>query len=567
MTWTLQEEVVLREYVEAGKPFALIAFELKKTVACVKQKAYRMGLRRLVGEGAASAAAVRNLNKHLLSKEDLASRIAKLLKNEIPEEVGARRLTDEELLGYTSGIEGLGLFLKDLCSVELQDYQLRIVERLMGPRPLVCVTGRQVGKDFTIACFSLWEAITKANSKTLIISAAQRQSDLLNDRILAFIAGRDELYSSVEKSGREELRFKNASTTFFLPTTGLIRGYTEVDRVFFNEARDIPELAYDAVTPMLSRRNGRLAVFSTPLGRAGRLWELWNSLLYEKIQVRSDQNRFLNKDFLVAERDRMSNASYRCEYEGEFVASQQNYFDPESIQKAAEDYALSTQAEEGVQYAFGIDWGRKADASVIVVLARDVPMPQGPADGPTTIGRVDGVLTTVPARKTPPRARLQRPGVRVQFIKSFEGVNFTEQVEYVVYLARTFNPLMIVAEETGLGMGPCDSLKKQLGRPVVPFKTTSQSKIEIYGLLRNRFDRGEITIPLDPLRLKRELELLEYDTLPSGAVRIGHPSGEHDDFPDALALANWAFKPQPKVFRLIAQNVGEPYGRGAVLRY
>ncbi len=160
-----------------------------------------------------------------------------------------------------------------------------------------------------------------------------------------------------------------------------------------------------------------------------------------------------------------------------------------------------------------------------------------------------------------------RPGVRVQFIKSFEGVNFTEQVAYVAYLARVFNPMMIVAEETGLGMGPCDSLKKQLGRPVVPFKTTSQSKLEIYGLLRNRFDRGEITIPLDPLRLKRELELLEYDTLPSGAVRIGHPSGEHDDFPDALALANWAFKPQPKVFRLIAENVGQQYGRRVVLRY
>jgi hypothetical protein len=481
-------------------------------------KASRLGLHRSIGDGVIDPASARNLSnarKQVFSTEDIASRIAKLLKNEISEEVGIRRLTDEELLAYTNGSEGLGLFLRDLCGVELQDYQVRIVECLMNPRPLVCVTGRQVGKDFTIACFSLWESITRANSKTLVLSAAQRQSDLLNDRILAFVAGNDQLYASVEKSGREELRFKNNSAIYFLPATGLIRGYTEVSRVFFNEARDIPESAYDAVTPMLSRRNGQLAVFSTPLGRAGRLWELWNSPLYEKVQVPSSANKYLDKAFLEAERDRMGNASYRCEYEGEFIASQANYFEPESIQKAAVDYDMSLTREDGMRYAIGIDWGRKQDASVMLVLG----------------GRT---LVAVPGK--PPEQEL-----RVQFIKSFEGVSFVDQVGYVDYLLKTFEPFKIIPETNGLGAGPCDTLKKRFGALIEPFTTTNSSKIDVYGALRSSFDRGEMTIPMEPLRLMRELQLLEYDTLPSGMVRIGHPNGEHDDHPDALALAAWAF--------------------------
>ena len=232
--------------------------------------------------------------------------------------------------------------------------------------------------------------------------------------------------------------------------------------------------------------------------------------------MRSDQNKYLDKAFLEAEHDRMGSASYRCEYEGEFIASQANYFEPESIQKAAVDYDPSLTREDGLRYAIGIDWGRKQDASVMLVLGGRMVAPVPPDSKPTQ-------------------------ELRVQFIKSFEGVSFVDQVGYVDYLNKTFDPFKIIPETNGLGAGPCDTLEKRFGALVEPFTTTNASKIEVYGALRSRFDRGEMTIPMEPLRLMRELQLLEYDTLPSGMVRIGHPSGEHDDFPDALALAAWAF--------------------------
>jgi hypothetical protein len=501
MSWTSAEVEILKEYYSQGKAVEFIAHELKRTPAAIKLKASRLGLRRQ--RAGPDSATIQTLKR--LSEKDIASRIASLLGEAPRLEVEAKVFSDDELMAFVDGIGGLTRFLKDLIGVELQNYQVEICEKLIGSRPLVCVTGRQVGKDFTIGCFSLWEAVTLANSRILIVSAAQRQSDLLNDRILAFIASNDQLYLSIEKAGREALRFKNGSAIYFLPATGLIRGYTEITRAFFNEARDIPELAYDAVTPMLSRRNGQLAVFSTPLGRTGKLWELWTSPLYEKAQVRSEQNKYLDRAFLDAERDRMSNGSYRCEYEGEFVASEANYFDLGAIQKCAEDYDLPLLPENGVRYSIGIDWGRKQDASVMIVVAA-------------------------------------YPGaVKVAAIKSFEGVSFEEQLPAVRYLDDLYKPVSIVAEETGLGMGPCDRLEK-MGVRITRFKTTNASKIEIYDYLRREFDKRLLTIPLSPIRLKRELELLEYETLPSGSVRIGHPGGEHDDFADALALALWGLR-------------------------
>lgn len=545
MTWTRAQCDLLRDLHAQGKTAEYIALQLKKSAPAVRMKAFRLGLHRSIGDGAIDPASARNLrekHKRAFNTENIAGRIAALLNNEISEEIGIRRLTDEELLAYTNGSEGLGLFLRDLCGVELQDYQVQICERLMGPRPLVCIKGRQIGADYTIACFTLWESIVKPNSRILVVSAAQRQSDLLNDRILAFIAGNDQLYASVQKSGREELRFKNGSGIWFLPSTGVIRGFTEVTRVFFNEARDIPESAYDAVTPMLSRRNGSLAVFSTPLGCAGRLWELWNSPLYEKVQVRSDQNRYLEKTFLEAERERMSNESFRCEYGGEFLSGQTTFFDGASVQRACQDYPLLLQPEEGWRYSIGCDWARTVDSSVIVVLGGFDPNKVRSVGQAQTIGRTEDAFHAVPVKKAEPGVvNAISQELKVQYIRIFENTSFDDQLLAIKHVIDVFRPFRLVSEANGLGLMPTETLKKQYGQLIEAFQTNSTSKLEICNLLRSRLERGEIVIPAEPTRLRHELEMYEYQVLAS-SVRLGGPQGTHDDTVIAACLANWAFE-------------------------
>ena len=524
-TWSKQHKDVLRDYYAQGKSISTIAHELGHTPGSVKTMLSRMGLKRSAPSINPDSQTVSTMSKKRAKERDIASRIASLLGESPKIEVEARVFSDLELMRFADrDNDGLQIFLHDLLDIELQDYQLDIARALQGTKNLVVVSGRQIGKDYVIATFALWESIVRPNSKIVIVSAAERQSFLLNDRILSFIAGNDQLYVTILKASRDELRFKNGSAVYFLPATGYIRGYTEVTRVFVNEARDVPDTTYDAITPMLSRRNGHLAVFSTPLGRVGHLWDIWNSPLYEKVHVRSEQNAYLDKDFLKGEQERMSNASYQCEYEGEFVSSQTNYFEPTSIQKALVDYTLTLQREDGKTYAIGIDWGRKVDASVMTVVSRD---PSG--------------------------------ALKVEYIKSYEGVSFQDQLPTVGQLRDTFGPIAIVAEETGLGLGPCDALERS-GVRILRFKTTNESKTKIYDNLRKLFNRLEITIPMDPFRLKHELTLLEYEALPSGAIRIGHGSGGHDDFSDSLALACWAFTFRTEPFSLrITQRPANPF--------
>lgn len=39
--------------------------------------------------------------------------------------------------------------------------------------------------------------------------------------------------------------------------------------------------------------------------------------------------------------------------------------------------------------------------------------------------------------------------------------------------------------------------------------------------------------------LSEELEIFEYEVLPSGKIRYTHPQGFHDDCVISLAMANW----------------------------
>jgi hypothetical protein len=72
--------------------------------------------------------------------------------------------------------------------------------------------------------------------------------------------------------------------------------------------------------------------------------------------------------------------------------------------------------------------------------------------------------------------------------------------------------------------------------PVQPFTTTHASKAQAIEALALAFERGEILIVNDPV-LVRELVAYQAERLPSGLLRYGAPSGQHDDTVMALALA------------------------------
>ena len=93
----------------------------------------------------------------------------------------------------------------------------------------------------------------------------------------------------------------------------------------------------------------------------------------------------------------------------------------------------------------------------------------------------------------------------------------------------------IIAETNAMG-GPIVEALQNAGLPVTPFTTTQASKSTIIDGLALAFERGDISLPANPV-LIGELQAYESKRLPSGAMRYSAPEGMHDDCVMALALA------------------------------
>ena len=539
--WTEEDAEVLRQLYTGGQGIPKIARRFGTTVPAIKQKAYRMGLKRPRSFDSSRA------------KDDIASRLRVLLGKEVRPPSGRRLFSDVELLRFAgkgldgpmmrqeiwprveehlivsshftesmgrreagngaedslglsawARLHGLDLFCREAVGLELMDHQLAMAYCCLASKRAVCLAGRQCGKDVTQAALALWEAVVRPNARIVMVSGAQRQSDALMEKALGFVARNEKLFDSVLRSSREVLELTNGSFIKALPATGIIRGETAT-RVLVNEARDIlnEEETYSAVEPMLLTTAGHLGIFSTPLGKAGRLWEAFNSPIYLKTQIPSRVSKYATPEHLERQKLEMSAARYANEYEAEFLDIQSAFFSAESVQRCAREYDLHMVREEGVGYVLGIDWARVRDSSVMLVVG-------------------------------------QHPGgeLHVAYLRAFLGTPMPDQVAWVEHLDQTFAFRRVVSEYAGLGIGPTDQLQKVLASTVDPFKPTAERKALGYDHLKRLLEREEIRLPHHP-KLLAELRTLSFRVTPSGVMSIHGPS---DDYSDALMLAVWAFR-------------------------
>ncbi|MEE9173908.1 MAG: terminase family protein [Thermoplasmata archaeon] len=525
--WTTEDEEILRQLYLGRQPLGRIAKRFDTTKDNIRQKAHRLGLRRPRPKGA--------------PRDDIATRLKVLLGEEGRAPTERRLFDDEELLRFAgrgvdpqavhdalaptlepfvidplprprdgegvdawARLHGLDAFCREVVGLTLMDHQLAMALCCLASRRALCLAGRQCGKDVTQAALALWEAVTQPGSRIVLVSGAQRQSDALMEKALGFVARDEKLFDSVLHSSREALELTNGSFLKALPATGIIRGETAT-RVLVNEARDIlnEEEVYAAVEPMLLTTDGPFGIFSTPLGKQGRLWEAFNGGHYRKTRIPSSASRYATPEHLERQRLEMSAARFANEYLAEFLDVESSFFDPESIARCVRDYDLHMVREEGVGYVLGIDWARVRDSSVMMV-----------------VGQREG------------------GGLQVAYMRAFLGTPMPDQVAWVEHLHATFSFRRIVSEYAGLGIGPTDQLQKTMASRVEPFKPTAERKALGYDALKRVLEREEILLPAEP-KLLAELRTLSFRVTPSGTMTIHGPS---DDYSDALMLAVWAFR-------------------------
>jgi len=97
----------------------------------------------------------------------------------------------------------------------------------------------------------------------------------------------------------------------------------------------------------------------------------------------------------------------------------------------------------------------------------------------------------------------------------------------------------VVVEKNGIGEFGADFAQRDLGDVIIPLSSGRESKHTLYKRLVRDLENQSLQLP-QHTRLKTQLLALEKTTTPNGYWKVSHPSGGHDDYPDALMLANGA---------------------------
>lgn len=97
----------------------------------------------------------------------------------------------------------------------------------------------------------------------------------------------------------------------------------------------------------------------------------------------------------------------------------------------------------------------------------------------------------------------------------------------------------ILIEENGIGGFAADFAEAGLGDVIRVVTTTNENKQNVYQRFINDLEGVDLALPnLD--RFVRQTTKLKKSFTPTGKAKYEHPSGGHDDWPDAAAFANWA---------------------------
>lgn len=412
--------------------------------------------------------------------------------------VDAQRLLDEP-----------SHFVEHYIGIEPFDYQKEFLDADSDRKAFV--SGRQVGKSRSVAWYALWRAVTYSGSEILITAKAQRQSMELFNQVkkemrISDISSED---WGVANDTRTEIVFENGSRIVCLPVGrdgSNIRGYG-TDLVIVDEAAFVNnEIFQEVLAPMLAVGDGTFILLSTPFGKKGFLYEKFNDPNWYTKQVPTSANPLVDESFIEEQKQQLTSTQFKQEILGEFVESSDSFFTREELMNCA----VETSVKKSSDITFlGVDLAAQGGDKSVYICIDD-----------------DGNVFNIDVKRDAP---LTDAMGRIRELDSYYDFN------------------KIIVDSTGLGEGVVDQVKEDLGRKVEGFKFTNDKKQSLYNTLKNTLQNGEISYQYIPGKsdmsenqMVAECLDLTYSYTSTGKVRIEHPTGGHDDFSDALALAVWA---------------------------
>ena len=213
------------------------------------------------------------------------------------------------------------------------------LQRLMLDTPVkrgVLNCSRQWGKSTVTAAKAVHNAWTNKDSLTIVVSPTGRQSGELVRKAARF-AGKLGIQPKGDGDNEISLEFPNGSRIIGLPgTEATVRGFSAVSLLLVDEATRVSDELYLAVRPMLAVSGGTVWLMSTPCGKRGFFWEVWENggPGWERIRATGAECPRIPGEFLKEEMSAMGERMFRQEYCCEFTEAVGALFDRDTIESA-----------------------------------------------------------------------------------------------------------------------------------------------------------------------------------------------------------------------------------------
>ena len=157
-------------------------------------------------------------------------------------------------------------------------------------RRIIINAARQSGKSTITSADPCWTAKYEPDSLSIVLAPTESQSQDDMEKIQRFIS-MDNSYPEYYPAATH-VKVSNGSKIRVVPATQSARGKSRPKIVILDEASQINDLIYtEVVLPMFTNNPGRLILLSTPYGKTGFFYDIFNNPRpndpWERYEIRS----------------------------------------------------------------------------------------------------------------------------------------------------------------------------------------------------------------------------------------------------------------------------------------
>jgi len=357
------------------------------------------------------------------------------------------------------------------------------------------VSSRGSGKTLLAVNLMLYWLLQKPNRKGGYITPVYSQGKSVMDTI---VSKAGEL---IESSNRMEgtITFANKSTLKFLSSDSPdnIRGFRFTHLILDEAAFHKESSIQQAILPTLNPLGKKCLMITTPKGK-NWLFNWYNKPEVVSMRFPLEDCPYVSKVLVEEARKSLPPDIYRQEFLAEFVDSGNDVF--QGIDKVSTINLFSREQRADV-YA-GIDTGITEDMSVLWLV--------------------------------------DHTG-RTRWVESINNRALQDIAEKFMSVMGDFNIVGGYIETNGVGRGMYDLVSRHYPK-IRPFNTNQDNKTEMVRKLIGDIESMNIELPTVELcpQLHSEFSTYTYKMSNNGKLSFTHMPGSHDDFIDALMLANYS---------------------------